>query len=1250
HKPLQIIFEPTAINPPHNGRLCSTWGNFHYKTYDGNIYNFPGLCNYVFTSHCKSSYEDFNIQIRRKVVDKVPTIESLLMIILYLSFVPSDQFCFIASVQPPYSYSGILIEEISGYKTVTSKLGVFLTWNQQDALLVELDEKYMNQTCGLCGDFNGITTYNEFISNGIILNPVQFGNLQKLDGPTEQCQDPLPSAPSNCSSEFNSVCETILTGEAFLGCNALVAMEDYADACVHDLCNCEKSETDACMCDTFAEYSRQCAHAGGQPLEWRSEGLCAKSCPFNMEHKECGSPCSDTCTNPERSQVCEDHCRDGCFCPAGTVYDDINNSGCIPLEDCHCTYNGDTYAPGASFASQCSSCQCTGGQWTCVSQSCPGICSIQGGSHITTFDGKQYSVFGDCSYVLTKVNVIKTLTLRAGSTMKKLLICITRRHSNCVLFHFETCGLCFLSTANITMFKPSTFFIVAKTNKVFRIEIQLVPLLILVLKIPDFVLGLCGNFNDAQADDFKAISGVVEGTSAAFANTWKTQAACPDIKNIFENPCALSIENEKYASHWCRLLTDSNGPFQKCHSVVDPAVYHKICMHDTCNCEKSEDCLCAALSSYVRACASKGVKLTGWRTSVCSKYMGSASDSTIPFTCQPTCRSLSTPDVTCNIQFTTVDGCTCEEGTFLDESGKCVPPTSCPCYYKGSPILSGEVFRENGMMCNFICFFFLAVCNAPMIYFDCQNATIGVTGAECQKSCQTLDMGCYSTQCVSGCMCPNELIYDGKGGCVAAEECPCTHNEATYNPGETIKVKCNTCTCKNRKWECSDELCLETCSVYGDGHYVTFDGKRYSFGGECEYTLVQNHCGKNSTGTFRVITENVPCGTTGNTCAKSINVYLEDYELKLADEKFQVIQRTPGSSEVPFKIRKLGNFYVADTTEGVVIVWNMKNSVSIKITPAYRGQVCGLCGNFDGNDANDFTTRSQSVVTDVVEFGNSWKVSPTCPGTPQTKDPCTANPYRMSWSQKQCSIINSQTFAPCHSQVEPTKYYDACVSDACACDTGGDCECFCTAVAAYAQACSEAGACISWRTPDICPIFCDYYNPKGECEWHYQPCGAACQKTCRNPEGKCIHELQGLEGCYPKCPKDKPYFDEDEMKCVPRDQCGCFDDKGNHYKPGEQIPSEKNSCYCLYDGKKHMPGDIIYKTTDGIGGCIIATCSHNGTIERDIFQCETTTTVATPTTVFVFTSTSQPTTTTGKSSNDSFFIKRYQSSNKDCEI
>ena len=54
-----------ALNAAHGGRACSTGGDFHYKTCDGDVFRFPGLCNYVFSAHCGSAYEDFNLQLRR---------------------------------------------------------------------------------------------------------------------------------------------------------------------------------------------------------------------------------------------------------------------------------------------------------------------------------------------------------------------------------------------------------------------------------------------------------------------------------------------------------------------------------------------------------------------------------------------------------------------------------------------------------------------------------------------------------------------------------------------------------------------------------------------------------------------------------------------------------------------------------------------------------------------------------------------------------------------------------------------------------------------------------------------------------------------------------------------------------------------------------------------------------------------------------------------------------------------------------
>jgi hypothetical protein len=43
-----------------------------------------------------------------------------------------------------------------------------------------------------------------------------------------------------------------------------------------------------------------------------------------------------------------------------------------------------------------------------------------------------------------------------------------------------------------------------------------------------------------------------------------------------------------------------------------------------------------------------------------------------------------------------------------------------------------------------------------------------------------------------------------------------------------------------------------------------------------------------------------------------------------------------------------------------------------------------------------------------------------------------------------------------------------CIFDACGCDLGGDCECLCTAISAYAQACNIRGSSIKWRTQQLC--------------------------------------------------------------------------------------------------------------------------------------------------------------------------------------
>lgn len=67
----------SGIASAHNKLVCSTWGNYHFLTFDGDLFQLPSSCNHILTSQCGGSYEAFNVQLRRQMVNGEPTISKI---------------------------------------------------------------------------------------------------------------------------------------------------------------------------------------------------------------------------------------------------------------------------------------------------------------------------------------------------------------------------------------------------------------------------------------------------------------------------------------------------------------------------------------------------------------------------------------------------------------------------------------------------------------------------------------------------------------------------------------------------------------------------------------------------------------------------------------------------------------------------------------------------------------------------------------------------------------------------------------------------------------------------------------------------------------------------------------------------------------------------------------------------------------------------------------------------------------------
>ena len=77
-------FASTAVS--YVSTICSTWGRDHFKTFDGEVYQFTGRCGYNLVSDCREPSMTFSVKIQKSEVDGRPTVHEVVVTINDLVF------------------------------------------------------------------------------------------------------------------------------------------------------------------------------------------------------------------------------------------------------------------------------------------------------------------------------------------------------------------------------------------------------------------------------------------------------------------------------------------------------------------------------------------------------------------------------------------------------------------------------------------------------------------------------------------------------------------------------------------------------------------------------------------------------------------------------------------------------------------------------------------------------------------------------------------------------------------------------------------------------------------------------------------------------------------------------------------------------------------------------------------------------------------------------------------------------------
>ncbi|KAG2458502.1 SSPO protein, partial [Polypterus senegalus] len=867
---------------------CATWSSSHFRTFDGLHFNFRGSCTYNLASSQDGTWAIYisstSCQLTGACAKALKMMFGLELITMQGRNVSVNGVA--VQERQPRLQNGISIRWLGDFIFVDTGMGIRVKYSGDTTIYVTVTADQRGRTRGLCGIYNDdIRDDFTTVAGTIVKYAASFGNSWRVPGEQPEV-DPM----------------------------------GYLDACLYLYCSEMSPGKENVICDTFAGYARECAQKHIF-ISWRNADFCGKDKSI---------ACCAAVRTPEAGH-CRDDCVSGCECPPGTYQD---RGSCIKKEECPCSHRRKRYNPGDTIQQKCNQCVCQGGQWLCSQEKCSAQCSMLGDSHYITFDRKRYTFHGACEYSLVEDFVDKKLLITGESTecrsqgsagcLKSLSIRVNQdliriKTTGDVTMNGKEIVLPFFSKGLLLKQASSTFILIQLHGAHIFWGLEFPAAYITLQPVyANKVRGLCGTFNWNQNDDFTTPEGDVENSISAFTNRFKIDPDCPALSSFNFDPCGIFAQRRQFAEEVCAVIR--SPAFEVCHDQVEWEPYYQLCLYDVCSCPPGKQCVCSAIAAYSRQCAQEGT-IVHWRNHTFCPLQCSGGQvySECSQPCRSSCEEVQHPS-SCQVVEDCVPGCACPEGLVLDSTGQCVPIDMCSCmhgdtiYQPGSSIkrLCNTCLCENGTWnCTSLQCPDMAVCPGNLVY----------SYKSCLRTCDNMESPHNCSEAFDGCVCPEGTVLLGEQ-CIPPLECPCHHNGRLYYKNDSITKECNTCVCRDRRWHCGKSRCSGTCLATGDPHYITFDGRPFTFLGDCEYILAHE-----TNGLFTVTVENVPCGSSGVTCTKSVIVALGNTIVHLLRGRAVTVNsvsvRLPKTySGSGLKVDRAGLFITVTLKLGLALLWD----------------------------------------------------------------------------------------------------------------------------------------------------------------------------------------------------------------------------------------------------------------------------------------------------------------------------------------